>query len=429
MLLRCIALITLLFSLSLAQVLESSATATTQEEAKSTALDELSQSIEVSVRAKHEIIQAQREEHSYEEVISHITLESSSQFIQPKITYKKLKKNLYEAAILIDDPAPYHAALKKLSAEIDALSIGIDAPITQKDLKERIYKLENIIGLYKSYRAYELVLLAMVEPIHSAPKQNLAYFAAKYSSIDPKMFERRADSSSAQAPSKDIATSKSYHYSRGYNSSQALFEAIKAGNSDGVYSALKDGINPNIMDDFGTPALILGITNPEITTLLLEFGANPEEVDNEGRTPLIAATDPRISNKTCRSIQALLEHKANPSHTITYEASTQIPLVQMYNNYNEMGFVGEFWEKQGIYECNKRELIKLYLQKGADINLRDDSGRGILYFAAMRGDMELVRLLLDSGAKIDPRIDQGNTNTTAGKSIQALLDSRASTQR
>lgn len=429
MLLRCIALITLLFSLSLAQVLESSATATTQEEAKSTALDELSQSIEVSVRAKHEIIQAQREEHSYEEVISHITLESSSQFIQPKITCKKLKKNLYEAAILIDDPAPYHAALKKLSAEIDALSIGIDAPITQKDLKERIYKLENIIGLYKSYRAYELVLLVMGEPIHSAPKQNLAYFAAKYSSIDPKMFERRADSSSAQAPSKDIATSKSYHYSRGYNSSQALFEAIKAGNSDGVYSALKDGINPNIMDDFGTPALILGITNPEITTLLLEFGANPEEVDNEGRTPLIAATDPRISNKTCRSIQTLLEHKANPSHTITYEASTQIPLVQMYNNYNEMGFVGEFWEKQGIYECNKRELIKLYLQKGADINLRDDSGRGILYFAAMRGDMELVRLLLDSGAKIDPRIDQGNTNTTAGKSIQALLDSRASTQR
>lgn len=138
MLLRCIALITLLFSLSLAQVLESSATAPTQEEAKSAALDELSQSIEVSVRAKHSIIQAQSQEQSYEEVISHITLESSSQFIQPKITYKKLKKNLYEAAILIDDPAPYHAALKKLSAEIDALSIGVDAPITQKDLKERL---------------------------------------------------------------------------------------------------------------------------------------------------------------------------------------------------------------------------------------------------------------------------------------------------
>lgn len=427
--LRLITLFAISFALCLGQVLESSATAPTQEEAKSAALDELSQSIEVSVRAKHSIIQAQSQEQSYEEVISHITLESSSQFIQPKITYKKLKKNLYEAAILIDDPAPYHAALKKLSAEIDALSIGVDAPITQKDLKERIYKLENIIGLYKSYRAYELVLLAMGEPIRSAPRQNLAYFAAKYSSIDPKMFERRADSSPAQASSKDIATSKSYHYSRGYNSSQALFEAIRAGNSDGVYSALKDGINPNIMDDFGTPALILGLTNPDITTLLLEFGANPEEVDNEGRTPLIAATDPRISNKTCRSIQALLEYKANPNHTIAYDGSTQIPLVQMYNNYNEMGFVGEFWEKQGIYECNKRELVKLYLQKGADINLRDDSGRGILYFAAMSGDIELVRLLLDSGAKIDPSIDRGNTNTTAGKSIQALLDSRASAQR
>ncbi|MDL0081209.1 ankyrin repeat domain-containing protein [Helicobacter sp. XJK30-2] len=427
--LRLITLFAISFALCLGQVLESSATAPTQEEAKSAALDELSQSIEVSVRAKHSIIQAQSQEQSYEEVISHITLESSSQFIQPKITYKKLKKNLYEAAILIDDPAPYHAALKKLSAEIDALSIGVETPITQRDLKERIYKLENIIGLYKTYRAYELVLLAMGEPIRSAPKQNLAYFAAKYSSIDPKMFERRADSSPTQASSKDIATSRSYHYSRGYNSSQALFEAIRAGNSDGVYSALKDGINPNIMDDFGTPALILGLTNPDITTLLLEFGANPEEVDNEGRTPLIAATDPRISNKTCRSIQALLEYKANPNHTIAYDGSTQIPLVQMYNNYNEMGFVGEFWEKQGIYECNKRELIKLYLQKGADINLRDDSGRGILYFAAMSGDIELVRLLLDSGAKIDPSIDRGNTNTTAGKSIQALLDSRASAQR
>ena len=136
--LRLITLFAISFALCLGQVLESSATAPTQEEAKSAALDELSQSIEVSVRAKHSIIQAQSQEQSYEEVISHITLESSSQFIQPKITYKKLKKNLYEAAILIDDPAPYHAALKKLSAEIDALSIGVETPITQRDLKERI---------------------------------------------------------------------------------------------------------------------------------------------------------------------------------------------------------------------------------------------------------------------------------------------------
>lgn len=84
MLLRYIALCCAFLQLSLTQVLESSATAPTQEQAKNAAFDELSQSIEVSVRAEHKIIQAQSEEKSYEETISHITLKSSSQVYPAK---------------------------------------------------------------------------------------------------------------------------------------------------------------------------------------------------------------------------------------------------------------------------------------------------------------------------------------------------------
>lgn len=397
-----------------AKDLEVSAIGATQEEAKNNALQELSQSIAVRVQSYNEIKQIQINDSLTEEAISHIVLESSAQFINPKITYKKHSKKSYEAFVLIDNPKDYHDAIEKLSLEIDALSVGIDAPITQRDIKERIYKLENILTQYKLYQAYAQVLVAMDERVGHFPKQSMAYFATKYATIDPNMFEQKV------AP-KEVQTSKTYVYRRGYGSNAALFEAIKANDVDGVYSALKDGVNPNIMDDFGNTALILGITNAQIVTLLLEFGADPEEVNNEGYTPLVYANNPLISRKTCASIQALLTHKANPNHTIEINHTKIIPIMQFYDKHTP-GFQGKMWEERGEVYCDKSEVVKLFVKYGANVNERDDHSRGILTLAIIRDDIELVRFLLDSGARVYPNEDRGNSNTSAGKTIQIFLD-------
>ncbi len=397
-----------------AKDLQVSATGSTQEEAKNNALQELSQSIAVQVRTHNEIKQVRIDDATTEEITSHITLESSTQFINPKITLEKRSRDSYEASVLIDNPKDYHDATQKLSLEIDALGVGVDAPITQRDLKERIYKLENILTQYKLYQAYAQVLIAMGEEVRHFPTQSMAYFASKYASIDPHMFEQKVTP-------KEVSTSRSYHYKYGYGSNAGLLAAIKANDVDGVYSALKSGVNPDIMDDFGNTALILGITNAEIVTLLLEFGANPDEVNNEGYTPLIFANDPSISAKTCASIQVLLAHKADPNHTIEIDRTKIVPIMHFYEKHTP-GFKGEFWERQGQVYCDKSEVVKLFVKSGANVNERDDHARGILTLATTYDDIDLVRFLLDSGARVYPREDRGNSNTSAGKSIQMFLD-------
>lgn len=49
----------------------------------------------------------------------------------------------------------------------------------------------------------------------------------------------------------------------------------------------------------------------------------------------------------------------------------------------------------------KRDLICLYLSKGADVNAKDYMGTTPLHYAAMTGNAKLVRLLLSKGAKVD----------------------------
>ena len=398
-----------------AKNLHVSATGSTQEEAKNNALEELSQSIAVQVRTHNEIKQVRIEDTTTEEVTSHITLESNTQFINPKITYQKLSRDSYEASVLVDNPKDYHDATQKLSLEINALGIGVDTPITQRDLKERIYKLENILTQYKLYQAYAQVLIAMGEEVRHFPTQSMAYFASKYASIDPDMFEQRI------AP-KEVSTSRIYRYKHGYSSSAGLLAAIRANDADGVYSALKDGVNPDIMDEFGNTALILGITNAEIVTLLLEFGANPDEVNNEGYTPLIFANDPSISAKTCASIQALLAHKANPNHTIEINHTKIVPIMHFYEKHTP-GFKGEFWERQGQVYCDKSEVVKLFVKAGANVNERDDHARGILTLAAM------ISVSIPATAKISAISSTSSTPLTEMSSSRPRKYSQAARGR
>jgi len=56
-----------------------------------------------------------------------------------------------------------------------------------------------------------------------------------------------------------------------------------------------------------------------------------------------------------------------------------------------------YWEdtyKQGV-------VVRLLLEKGANIEARDNTGRTALHWAAERGREEVVQLLLDKGADIE----------------------------
>lgn len=55
------------------------------------------------------------------------------------------------------------------------------------------------------------------------------------------------------------------------------------------------------------------------------------------------------------------------------------------------------------------EIIKLFFQYGADVNISDSNGWTPLMVAAQQGSLEIVQLLLERGAKIDAKTDEGWT--------------------
>lgn len=73
-------------------------------------------------------------------------------------------------------------------------------------------------------------------------------------------------------------------------------------------------------------------------------------------------------------------------------------------------------------------IVRLLLEKGADINVQDKWGRTALMMAAREGRLELVRLLLDWEADINIRNENGYTAVMLAawrghvEVVQALLD-------
>jgi hypothetical protein len=55
------------------------------------------------------------------------------------------------------------------------------------------------------------------------------------------------------------------------------------------------------------------------------------------------------------------------------------------------------------------KTVKLLLEKGADVNAKDNEGWHPLQLAAKRGDLELIKVLLENGAEVNASNDLGGT--------------------
>jgi serine/threonine-protein phosphatase 6 regulatory ankyrin repeat subunit C len=57
------------------------------------------------------------------------------------------------------------------------------------------------------------------------------------------------------------------------------------------------------------------------------------------------------------------------------------------------------------------ELVRLFLDKGVEVEFGDDKGRTLLHFASQRGDVQVVRHLVENkGAAVDLRDNCGNAS-------------------
>lgn len=132
---------------------------------------------------------------------------------------------------------------------------------------------------------------------------------------------------------------------------------------------------------------------------LLELGADPNQVDERGQTPLY-----RACMKSARMVRLLLKYGANPltrntddSHSLHFCAvwghdARAKPLLDagVPADYLECG---EFTALPDACSCGHVKMAKLLLESGADPNLGDSLTR-----AANHGSAAIVELLLQHGA-------------------------------
>lgn len=140
----------------------------------------------------------------------------------------------------------------------------------------------------------------------------------------------------------------------------------------------------------------------DIAQLLVERGANIEQPNEDGHTPLLIAI--QIGNE--QMVRMLLAHGANQ------------------NVYDEFG---DFTRTALHHACLKGclESVQVLLDAGADINLQrdNDDGETALMAAAQLGYMEIVRVLLDAGGDVNLQDNDGCTALfeARGEDITRLL--------
>ncbi|XP_024459227.1 potassium channel AKT1 isoform X2 [Populus trichocarpa] len=138
---------------------------------------------------------------------------------------------------------------------------------------------------------------------------------------------------------------------------------------------LKQGLDPNELDDNGRTALHIAASNgnEHCVVLLLEYGADPNIKDSEGNVPVWEALQGNHKNV----IKLLSENGA----AIT------------------SGDVGQF--ALTAVEQNNIDLLEEIAKYGGDVTLPATCGTTALHTAISAGNTEMVKFILDQGADVD----------------------------
>ncbi|XP_019363528.1 PREDICTED: ankyrin repeat and SOCS box protein 3 [Gavialis gangeticus] len=175
-----------------------------------------------------------------------------------------------------------------------------------------------------------------------------------------------------QGYSVDVADNRGWmpiHEAAVHNSSECLKLLIHSAPSD-------DYVKSKTFE--GTCALHLSANRGclESISILLEAGADPNEVTYEATTPLFLA----VENGHSEAVKLLLRYGANINGPHSWSG---------WNSLHQASFQGY------------TEIIKLLLEKGANKECEDDFGITPLFIAAQYGKLESLRILITHGANVN----------------------------
>ena len=203
-----------------------------------------------------------------------------------------------------------------------------------------------------------------------------------------------------------------------------LHIAVYEGYVEMVKLLLKYGADIEAIDEQGRTPLILASNGyrrglflgyserVDIINILLDQGAKIEAFDKDGKTPLITASNHNLINtiNTLLDRGAKIEAADEKGRTSLMIASSNgVP--KTTNTLLDRGAKVEATDNKGQTPLMHAyaNIVKILVDRGAKIEATDEKGRTPLMIASYKRKASKVKVLLDLGAKIEATDKQGNT--------------------
>jgi len=211
-----------------------------------------------------------------------------------------------------------------------------------------------------------------------------------------------------------------------------LYGASHSGHTNAVQILLENGANPNLLDNDGGTAMMeashRGYT--DIVRLLLEYDANPNIIDNGGFTSLIEASKGGYIDV----VRILLEHGADPNrHDKDGQTSLMwaakgghVDVVRMLLKHGVDPTTQRKDGQTSLMEASRdchSDTSKGFIEHGVDPNMRRFDGRTSLMLASESGHIDVVRVLLMLGADHNMTDLLGSTAVSlAAPAVKSLVE-------
>ncbi len=197
--------------------------------------------------------------------------------------------------------------------------------------------------------------------------------------------------------------SKSQLMAEDYRGFNTLHAAVGIPSCLAVMDCLLCKIDVNSLNRWGDTALHIAISksakSPTIIQRLVKAGANVNVEDASGRTPLHLILMLTESEHTLSSISALLQSDKVDINARDAFLRTPLHLASAAPAYIfKRRFTGP--ECQGSSAKEHKQILGILMERGADIESRDDANETPLHVAAKNANAFAVKLLLQRGASI-----------------------------